>query len=324
MSGASGLQVSLSAHPAPVFRYEFRDGVPTVSATNDAFDGEIGVAEATPVAAVFDQFDTVESPGDASLEAQLRAGDPVEFVLGSADGAVQYVAHVLAPDANGATVVFSERDTAGRFGDDVEVAHVASAISHDLRNPLDVAGAHLEAARETGGDEHFDAVATAHDRMERIIQEVLTLARGEAALDVGESVSVRETVERAWRTVDTEDWRLDLDAPFPTARADADRLQRLFENLFRNAVEHAADGGTVRVGALADENAGVFVADDGTGIPSPEREAVMDPGYTVDGGGTGLGLALVDQIAQAHGWTVSITESDRGGIRVEMRFGTEQ
>ena len=342
MSEPSEPWVSLATHPDPVLQYEFRDGVPTVSATNDAFDAAVGVDETAPLTAVFEQFETVASSGEEPPAAQLRAGDPVELVLESTTD--RYVGHVLAPDTDGGTILFT-RDDEGAPDGDTGAAQVTSAIVHDLRNPLDVAGAHLEAARETGEREHFDAVAAAHDRMERIIQEVLTLARGEAALSVDPGVAVRDTAERAWATVETDEWRLELDAALPTVKADADRLQRLFENLFRNSVEHGstssraapddsvehdtvgrrgdddgAEGGTVRVGPLSGGTDGVFVADDGPGIPASERGAVLTPGYTVDGAGTGLGLAIVDRIAAAHGWTVSIAESERGGTRVEIRF----
>ena len=351
MSDPDAMAVPLASHPEPVCQYEVRDGVPTVTATNDAFDAAIGVAEGEPITAVFERFDTVESPGEAAPAAQLRAGEAAELALGSDGGDRVDVAHVLAPDADGGTIVFADRDGAEPPADDVEVERVASAIGHDLRNPLDVAGAHLEAARETGGSEHFDAVADAHERMEQIIQDVLTLARGEAALNPEPSVPVRDTAERAWQSVETGAWTLQLDESLPTVTADADRLRRLFENLFRNCVEHGSTGsrpedgnsvehgstgnrtpqasgdcvehapnsGTVRVDTLAD-GTGVSVADDGPGIPADERAAVFTPGYTVDGDGTGLGLAIVDRIAEAHGWAAAVAESEQGGTRIEIRF----
>ncbi|WP_049984150.1 HAMP domain-containing sensor histidine kinase [Halorubrum sp. BV1] len=337
MSESNAMQVSLASHPSPVLQYKMREGIPTVTAINDAFEIAFGTVEAAPVIDVFEQFDTVESPSQKPLETQLRAGKPVEFVMRSAEDT--YVAHVLAPDTDGGTILFTERDSAETFTESVEVAQVASAISHDLRNPLDVAGAHLEAARETGASEHFDAVAAAHDRMERIVQEVLTLAQGEVVLNRQPEVSIRDVAKRAWQTVETETWTLTVDESLPTVEADADRLQRLFENLFRNSVEHAstgccqtdgnsiehaANGQRVWVGTLAGETAGVFIADDGPGIPPGEQANIFTPGYTVDEGGTGLGLAIVDRIAELHDWSVSVTESDRGGARIELRFNTRE
>lgn len=323
MSDPSELRVSLATHPDPVLTYELRGDTPTVTATNDAFDAAIGISSGKPVSVVFEHFDTVKSHGEEPPEERLRTGEAFGLVLEAAD-ADQYAAQVLAPDKNGGTILFMYRDAHISATDDVDVGQVASVISHDLRNPLDVADAHLEAARETGECQHFDAVAAAHDRIERIIQDVLTLARGEAALNSEHGVSVRETVNRAWQTVETEAWVLNLDESLPAVGADPDRLQRLFENLFRNCIEHGSESGSVCVETLTDGTTGVVVADDGPGIPVGERDAVFRPGYTVDQAGTGLGLAIVDRIVKAHSWKVSIAESERGGTRIEIRFDAEE
>ncbi len=189
---------------------------------------------------------------------------------------------------------------------------VASVVSHDLRNPLDVAKAHLRVAQETGATDHLSTVADAHDRMERIIDDVLTLSR------VGEpdrrQVDVAATARAAWDTVATGDAELVVDAP-PTADADPNTLERLFENLFRNVTEHAGPAPTVRLGTVAD---GFYVADDGPGIPPAERDQVFRSGYTVDGTGTGLGLAIVGRIVAAHGWEVRVVEADDGGAQFEI------
>jgi signal transduction histidine kinase len=72
---------------------------------------------------------------------------------------------------------------------------------------------------------------------------------------------------------------------------------------------------TVTVGALTE---GFYVADDGPGIPADERETVFEAGYTTAADGTGFGLNIVKRIADAHGWTVSATESEAGGARIEV------
>ncbi len=75
---------------------------------------------------------------------------------------------------------------------------------------------------------------------------------------------------------------------------------------------------TVRVGPLSDDS-GFFVADDGQGIPADEREQVFEKGYTTSTEGTGLGLRIVNEIATAHGGEVTVTESEDGGARFEIR-----
>ncbi|QWC18699.1 HAMP domain-containing sensor histidine kinase [Halorubrum sp. 2020YC2] len=193
----------------------------------------------------------------------------------------------------------------------------ASVVSHDLRNPLTVARGHLDLARrEHPDDDHLDAVEPALDRMEDIIGETLALAREGKRVDEVDDVAVDECARRCWSRVDTADATLRVAEP-PAVRADADRLSHVFENLFRNAVEHGGPGVTVRVGAL-DGEVGFFFEDDGPGIPDDRAERVRETGFTTTQDGTGFGLAIVDQIVDAHGWTLRIGAGDDGGARFEI------
>lgn len=89
-----------------------------------------------------------------------------------------------------------------------------------------------------------------------------------------------------------------------TLNGDPSRLHRLLENLFRNSAEHA-DEPAVTVGP-----SGFAVEDDGPGIPPEGREELLDWGTTDDPTGTGMALAIVAQVAGAHGWAVTVGESD--------------
>jgi len=71
---------------------------------------------------------------------------------------------------------------------------------------------------------------------------------------------------------------------------------------------------TLTVGELDD---GFYIADDGVGIPVDEREDVFEGGYSL-ASGPGFGLRIVDEIADTHGWSVAVTESDAGGARFEI------
>jgi signal transduction histidine kinase len=90
----------------------------------------------------------------------------------------------------------------------------------------------------------------------------------------------------------------------------------VFENLFRNAIEHGGTDVTVRIGRLAGD--GIYVEDTGPGIPEADREAVFEPGHTSATGGTGFGLTIVKRIAEAHGWEVEIVAGTNGGARFEF------
>lgn len=190
----------------------------------------------------------------------------------------------------------------------------ASVVSHDLRNPLQIAEGRLELAQADCDSAHLDNVADALDRMETLIEDVLTLARGGETAKNIETVSVSALAERCWEVVPVEGATLTVEAD-QTVSADQNRLQQLLENLFANAATHGGQEVTVRVGGLAD---GFYVADDGVGISHEEREDIFEPGYSTTADGTGFGLRIVKKIADAHGWNIRVTDSDDGGARFEF------
>jgi PAS domain S-box-containing protein len=192
----------------------------------------------------------------------------------------------------------------------------AGVVSHDLRNPLGVASGWFPVAVETGKDEHAERVERALTRMDELVDDLLVLAREGEAIGETEPVDFERVLRRAWESVGTDAATLDVLPGVPeTVESDRSRLTELFENLCRNAIEHGGEGVTVTVGAT---QAGFFIADDGPGIPDGERGAVFESGYSTTADGTGFGLAIVSRIAEAHGWTVTATESESGGARFEF------
>ncbi|MFB6281909.1 MAG: GAF domain-containing sensor histidine kinase [Haloferacaceae archaeon] len=190
----------------------------------------------------------------------------------------------------------------------------AGVVSHDLRNPLGIVRGYLDLAEETGDPEHFDRCHDALDRMEMLIDDLLALAReGEEVVDA-ESVSLADLAEDSWAFVDTADATLRVGTDRVVA-GEANRLRQLFENLFRNAVEHGGGSVTVRVGDLPD---GFYVEDDGPGIPADERGRIFEEGHSTTDGGTGFGLTIVERVADAHGWSVRAAEGSDGGARFEI------
>lgn len=195
-----------------------------------------------------------------------------------------------------------------------QLEQFASTLSHDLRNPLNVAYGRLELARERYDDEHLDTASDALERIEGIIDDTLTLAREGQTIDELERVDLATVARDAWETVDTGDAELTVEADASVRiYADATRLQSVFENCYRNSVEHGGPSVTVTVERRDD---GFAVADDGPGVPPDERERVFEYAYTTDDDGTGLGLAIVEAITRAHGWSVEMADSDDGGAKV--------
>ncbi|SDJ24787.1 His Kinase A (phospho-acceptor) domain-containing protein [Halovenus aranensis] len=306
--------------PVPVCRFAFDDGDVVVRETNESFEERLGSVERDEsLTDIFGQLD--------SNCLRTALGEGQQFTVDGEDAAYQVDVTPPAESTDG-YLVFSDvtdesAESSDAFREGIAVDHVASVVSHDLRNPLDVARARLQAAREFEEPEHFDHVEQAHERMERIIQDVLTLARGEDVVDPDETVELGAVAKQAWETVETNGASLTVEDELPTALADPDRISRLFENLFRNSVEHGTAGETddhavtVTVGEL-DTEPGFYVADDGPGIPADRRERVLEPGYSSDEHGTGLGLAIVARIADLHGWEITVTEADSGGARFEL------
>jgi PAS domain S-box-containing protein len=190
----------------------------------------------------------------------------------------------------------------------------ASVVSHDLRNPLQVATGRLELARSECDSAHLDDVAEALERSQALIDDLLTLAKGGDTVESTEPVSVSAEAEERWQVIPNAEATLVVDSD-RTVSADRSRFQRLLENLLANAVEHGGSDVTVTVGNLTD---GFYVADGGVGIPESEREDIFEAGYSTAEDGTGFGLRIVRQIVDDHGWEVQVTESDAGGTRVEV------
>ncbi|AFK17947.1 GAF domain-containing protein [Haloferax mediterranei ATCC 33500] len=191
----------------------------------------------------------------------------------------------------------------------------ANIVSHDLRNPLGVARGNLQLARETGSDERFDTAETALEQMGELIDDLLSLARRGQLVDETSPINLGHVARRAWDSTETVDAQLTT-AQSVVVDADEDRLAELLANLFRNAVEHGGEDVRIDIGSLDD---GFYVEDDGPGIEPDRRDKVFKPGETTGENGIGYGLAIVESIAEAHGWSVSVTSGPLGGARFEFR-----
>ncbi|WP_050033267.1 PAS domain-containing sensor histidine kinase [Halorubrum halophilum] len=195
---------------------------------------------------------------------------------------------------------------------------IAGFLSHDLKNPLSVARGYLTLARDTEDLDRLDPAEDALDRIEALIDEALVMAREPAAIEVDlEAVDLDALATDCWESGDFGDppagATLVVEDPGPVA-ADRDLLRRAIGNLLGNAFDHAGDAPEIRVGV---DDRGIYVADDGPGIPADERGDVTEFGVSNDGG-TGIGLAIVERVAAAHGWALEIGESPGGGFEARL------
>ncbi|MES3517498.1 MAG: HAMP domain-containing sensor histidine kinase, partial [Natronomonas sp.] len=194
------------------------------------------------------------------------------------------------------------------------LAEFASIVSHDLRNPLSVANGYLELVAQDHDIPELAEIERAHSRMQELIDDILLLARDGTVIGELTAVDLAETSESCWNTVETADATLRIETD-RTILADESRLRQLIENLVRNAVEHGGSDVTVTIGDLPD---GFFIEDSGVGIPDDRVGSLFEPGYSTEETNTGLGLRIVEQIVDAHGWEIRVTSGTDGGARFEI------
>ncbi|ESS07113.1 MAG: PAS sensor histidine kinase [uncultured archaeon A07HB70] len=319
----------------------------TVDATTDATAvvGTNGLLEA-----VDEEFAALAGAAPAELVGQPAAtvldGRHVDLMLGTAEGAAPHpepdtvvafehedddgrrletrVAPVVA-DGSLAAVAVALRDVTGRELMNAELGRrgqrleeVASLVSHDLRNPLNVVTGRLSLALETEDVSHVEPALRATERLSDLVDDIQALARASQQVTPGETetVALAFTARVAWGRINSGDATLDAGpASGETVEADEERLLALLSHLFENAVAHAGPAPTVRVEPTTD---GFAVVDDGPGFGDAAARAV-EPGFTTDDDRTGFGLATVVAIADAHGWRTRVGDAvDGAGARVTI------
>ena len=197
-----------------------------------------------------------------------------------------------------------------------QLEEFTATVSHDLRNPLNVAAGNLSLAASESDNERIDTALNAVTRMSSLIDELLTLAKEGETLGERHEVPYEEIVAKSYENVRAPESSLRIEESV-TLSCDSARLTEAFENVIRNAVEHVDSGVALTAGVLSDER-GVFIEDDGPGIPPEERERVFEKGHTTREDGSGFGLAIVKRIVDAHGWDVRVAEGAAGGARFEV------
>lgn len=190
-------------------------------------------------------------------------------------------------------------------------------ITHDLQNPLQVAHGYLKLAKE--GDENAMAqVENALGRMEDLVEDVETLARGERTeMTAIRSINFVDLVTQIWEMIDTGESSLTVAAPPETViNVSKAEFRPMIQNLLKNALDYGPADVSITIGTLND---GFFVEDDGDGIPVERRDEIFEKGYTTAADGAGTGLAIVADVAEAHEWELDVVEGREGGARFRVR-----
>ena len=197
-------------------------------------------------------------------------------------------------------------------------------VSHELRTPITIARGHLEIAQRSNGSQPELAVAVDElGRMERIVERLLLLAKAQSATLTMAEVELGALIEDVvmrWSDVAPRVWRVGELAE-GTVRADPDALRSALDALVENAVQHTEPTAVIELRSAASHGeVSIEVADEGSGIPGEAVERIFarfaraDAARSRGEGGVGLGLAIVEAIARAHGGRCEVRSSDRGSV----------
>lgn len=224
------------------------------------------------------------------------------------------------------------------------IGQMTGGLVHDLRNPLTVIKGSADLAHffsRQGGDpaaiaDELERVRAGSERLRRMIEEILDYARGSAPSLRPETVAVRPFLQEALAPLaaDLEERGVEVKvcldvADGARAMLDADRIQRVLENLVRNAREAIfAREGEKKVWLSArteGERLALRVADSGAGIPEDAARHLFEPLATGKSHGTGLGLVTVRNLVTAHGGEIRVeTTAPEGGAAFTVLLPLEQ
>ncbi|GGM67719.1 PAS domain S-box-containing protein [Halarchaeum rubridurum] len=200
-----------------------------------------------------------------------------------------------------------------------QLEEFAGTVAHDLRNPLNVADGNVRLVADEHDHERLWTALDALGRMDALVEDLLERAREGERVGERQCAEFAELITGSYENVHAPGSSLDVTGSI-ALDCDVTRVMEAFENLIRNAVEHGSSDVTITAGVLADDR-GVYVEDDGPGIPASERERVFEKGYTTAKTGSGFGLAIVERIVDGHGWSLDVREGTDGGARFEIVVG---
>ncbi|MDD4179044.1 MAG: ATP-binding protein [Candidatus Margulisbacteria bacterium] len=206
------------------------------------------------------------------------------------------------------------------------IGTLVAGVTHEIRNPMTVIRGRVETLFNAERDEAYKkdaqrAILENADRIERIIQSMLGLARDRANRKVVD-VNLSEVLERTFEFFPFDGTKLHKEVgSVPAFKGDVDSLREVFVNLMQNAIEAMAHGGTLTVRTYTEEgHAVVEIADTGKGVPPEIREKIFDPFFSSRHEGVGLGLSIAYRIVREHGGDMKFSSEVGKGTTFKITF----
>ncbi len=356
---------------------EFAAGSET--ALDSLSEGDINLADAIPLevggvlvgylvpeggmADLPDNFESllIERVNRASLLAALISGAvaiPLAFLLSAmilrpVFGLTRAAESLAAGDLSQRVIVRGNNELAvlastfNQMADSLQAAKnrrqaLTADIAHELRNPLAVQRAHLEALQDgiyAPTPENLDLILQQNQQLTYLVEDLRTLALADSGalslhrrwmdlVDVCEAARERFLPQARQKNI-----ALLVNCPETSIKAqvDRERLQQILDNLLQNAIRHTPEGGQINLTLDVVGDAARFaVHDSGSGIPETALPHIFDRFYRVDkgrdrvSGGTGLGLSIARKLAEVHGGTLTADNHPTGGAVFELVLPLDQ
>lgn len=204
-----------------------------------------------------------------------------------------------------------------------------AGVSHDLRTPLARLRLAVEMLVKKPSAELAAQVEGDIEAMDRLIGDVLTLARG-FGHEAARRVALADLLADLVRSTPGAVGHVQIEATAITLDVPTGALRRILANLLENALRYGGGQPVTLQAETEDGLCRIGVLDRGPGIPVAEQEAVFRPFYRLEAsrnvatGGSGLGLAIVRQLAAAQGWEVSLQDRPGGGLAVWLQIALPQ